>query len=229
MLFNIYCDETCHLEKDNINVMVIGAVWCPQEKLIEINQRIKQIKERNDIYTTTELKWTKMRPAKIDIYKDIVNYFFDDDLHLRAVIIPDKTKLNHKAFNQTHDMWYYKMYFDILKVIFSPDDRYEIYIDIKDTNSHKSVQKLKDVCCNSMYDFSGKIIERFQPIRSEEVQIMQLVDILIGAIAYENRVFAKDFKRNKVKEQMAKLVRERSNYTLTKTTLYRESKFNLLV
>jgi hypothetical protein len=58
---------------------------------------------------------------------------------------------------------------------------------------------------------------------------MQLVDILIGAIAYENRVFAKDFKRNKVKEQMAKLVRERSNYTLTKTTLYRESKFNLLV
>ncbi|OQB51821.1 MAG: hypothetical protein BWX97_01808 [Firmicutes bacterium ADurb.Bin146] len=229
MLFNIYCDETCHLEKDNINVMVIGAVWCPQEKLIEINQRIKQIKERNDIYTTTELKWTKMRPAKIDIYKDIVNYFFDDDLHLRAVIIPDKTKLNHKAFNQTHDMWYYKMYFDILKVIFPPDDRYEIYIDIKDTNSHKSVQKLKDVCCNSMYDFSGKIIDRFQPIRSEEVQIMQLVDILIGAIAYENRVFAKDFKRNKVKEQMAKLVRERSNYTLTKTTLYRESKFNLLV
>ena len=59
MLFNIYCDETCHLEKDNINVMVIGLFGVHQEKLIEINQRIKQIKERNDIYTTTELKWIK--------------------------------------------------------------------------------------------------------------------------------------------------------------------------
>lgn len=230
MTYNIYCDETCHLEKDNINVMVIGAVWCPQAKLIEINQRIKQIKERNDIYPTTELKWTKISPAKIDVYKDIINYFFDDDaLHLRAVIIPDKTKLNHKAFNQTHDTWYYKMYFDMLKVIFFPDDHYEIYIDIKDTNSYQRAQKLKEVCSNSMYDFSERIIERLQPIRSEEVQIMQLVDILIGAIGYENRIFTQDFEKSKAKEQIVQLIKNRSNYTLTKTTLYRESKFNLLV
>ena len=29
MLYNVYCDETCHLEHDGINDMVIGAVWCP--------------------------------------------------------------------------------------------------------------------------------------------------------------------------------------------------------
>ena len=37
MLYNVYCDETCHLEHDNSNVMVLGAVWCPQSKLKEIN------------------------------------------------------------------------------------------------------------------------------------------------------------------------------------------------
>ena len=41
MLYNVYCDETCHLENDGINVMVLGAVWCPQSKLKEVNQRIK--------------------------------------------------------------------------------------------------------------------------------------------------------------------------------------------
>ena len=46
MLYNVYCDETCHLEHDGINVMVLGAVWCQQDKLKEINQRIRQIKER---------------------------------------------------------------------------------------------------------------------------------------------------------------------------------------
>ena len=29
-------------------------------------------------------------------------------------IIPDKTKLEHELHNQTHDDWYYKMYFDML-------------------------------------------------------------------------------------------------------------------
>ena len=29
-VFNVYCDESCHLEHDNIPTMVIGAVWCPQ-------------------------------------------------------------------------------------------------------------------------------------------------------------------------------------------------------
>lgn len=39
-----------------------------------------------------EMKWTKISPAKVDLYKDLVNYFFDDDdLHFRGVIIPDKT------------------------------------------------------------------------------------------------------------------------------------------
>ena len=47
MLYNIYCDETCHLEHDSSNVMVLGAVWCSQSKLKEINERIRQIKRRN--------------------------------------------------------------------------------------------------------------------------------------------------------------------------------------
>ena len=98
---------------------------------------IRDIKIRNGISPVAELKWTKISPSKVIAYKDIINYFFDDDdLYFRAIIIPDKTKLNHQAFNQTHDDWYYKMYFDMLKVILAPEDRYEIYIDIKDSHSY---------------------------------------------------------------------------------------------
>ena len=38
--YNVYCDESCHLEHDNSNVMVIGAVYCPkkmEKKLIKIS------------------------------------------------------------------------------------------------------------------------------------------------------------------------------------------------
>lgn len=75
MLYNVYCDETCHLEHDNSNVMVLGAVWCPQPKLNEINERIRQIKKRNNVSETMEMKWTKISPAKVVLYKDLDNYF----------------------------------------------------------------------------------------------------------------------------------------------------------
>lgn len=229
-VYNVYCDESCHLEHDGINVMVIGSVWCPQSKLQEINQRIRDIKTRNGVSPQAEMKWTKISPAKVDLYKDFVDYFFDDDdLHFRAVIIPDKSRLDHERFHQDHDTWYYKMYFDMLKVVLSPTDRYEIYIDIKDTNSHKRAQKLKEVCCNSMYDFSEHIIKRLQPVRSEEVQIMQLVDILIGAAGYQNRTFPEDFVKSPAKQEIINLIMKRSGYSLSKTTLLREEKCNLLI
>lgn len=230
MLYNIYCDESCHLEHDGINVMVLGAVWCPQPVLKEINTRIKQLKEQAGVSTNIELKWTKVSPAKLQLYKDLVNYFFDNDnLHFRALVIPDKNKLDHHRFSQTHDTWYYKMYFEMLKVIFSPRDNYEIYIDIKDTHSYCKAQELRNVCSNSLYDFSHRVIKKLQPIRSEEVQIMQIVDLLIGATGYANRQFPQDFGKSPAKEAIIQLIRNRSKYTMQKTTLLREDKYNLLI
>lgn len=49
MIYNVYCDESCHLENDGINDMVIGAIWCPQSEVRKINRRIRDIKARNNV------------------------------------------------------------------------------------------------------------------------------------------------------------------------------------
>ena len=121
------------------------------------------------------------------------------------------------------------MYFDMLKVILSPLDKYEIYIDIKDTHTYRKTQKLKEVCSCSMYDFSQSIVQRMQPIRSDEIQIMQLVDILIGAVGHQNRAFPNGFTKSRAKEEVIELIMKRSNYSLGRTTLLREDKCNLFV
>ncbi len=230
ILYNIYCDESCHLENDKINVMTLGAVWCPKSKLKEINSKIKDIKLSHGVNANSEIKWTKVAPVKEQLYIDIINYFFDEeDLHFRGLIVPDKSILDHSRFHQSHDDWYYKMYFDMLKVIFNPVDYYEVYIDIKDTHSFNKTQKLHEVCCNKVYDFSGNIIKKIQPIRSNEVQIMQITDILTGALAYENRIFSESKKLSNSKVNLLDIIKLRSGYSLTKTTLYREDKFNVLV
>ena len=224
-IFNIYCDASCHLQRDRQSVMVLGAIWCPLDRVREITMRLREIKARHNMNPQFEIKWTKVSPGKCQLYMDLMDYFFDDDdLHSRALIVPDKSKLHHELFEQTHDDWYYKMYFDMLKVIFSPEACYRIYLDVKDTRSAAKVAKLHDVLCNNLYDFSGEIIERVQTVRSHEVEVLQLADLLIGTISYVNR----GLSGNAGKERLVGRMQERSHYSLTKTTLYREEKVNLL-
>ena len=145
------------------------------------------------------------------------------------ILIPDKKKLNHKKYNQTHDDWYYKMYFEMLKNILNPSDSYNIYIDIKDTNSYMKAKKLHEVCCNSKHDFKKHVIRKLQPIRSDEVQIMQLTDLLVGAITHYNRFFDSLASHSSAKAELIEIIKNRTNYSLTATTLYRENKFNIFV
>ena len=223
---NIYCDEGCHLENDQQNSMFLGGVWCSKDKIKEILKRIKEYKIKHGLKSNTEIKWTKISPKKVDLYLDIIDYFFDnDDLHFRCIIIPDKKKLNHDRFNQNHDEFYYKIYFGMLKTILDPQEKYNIYIDIKDTHGAKKIKKLQEVLCNNLYDFDRKIVENIQLVRSHEIGIIQMADILIGAISYNFR----GLETSEAKLKIINRIKDRSGYGLKKTTLLKENKLNLFV
>ncbi len=219
---NIYCDESNHLENDHRNPMILGSIYCPTKDVKKIHSRIREIKVKHGLSAGFEIKWKKVSLQKIDLYTDIVDYFFDnDDLHFRCVVI-DKTQLDHKAMNQTHDQWYYKMYFELLSKIFDPEQVYFIYLDVKDTRGSLKVKKLHEVLCNDMYDFERKIIARVQEVKSDEVAILQIVDLLIGALQYNARNLHSD-----AKDKLVQRIRERSGYDFSKSTLVKEPKFNI--
>ncbi|MCX5991111.1 MAG: DUF3800 domain-containing protein [Chloroflexi bacterium] len=225
-VYNVYCDESCHLENDRQTVMILGALWCPLESTRRVSACIREIKERHGLSPFFEIKWTKVSPAKKPLYLDLLDYFFDDDdLHFRALIVPDKTKLKHELYGQDHDTWYYKMYFEMLKGIFDPQACYRLYLDIKDTRSAAKIAKLHNVLCNNIYDFKREIIERVQTVRSHEVEPLQLTDLLAGTISYANRGLSSNAAKVALVEQM----RKRSGYDLTRTNLLREDKVNLFV
>jgi|APMI01.1.fsa_nt_gi hypothetical protein len=234
---NIYCDESCHLQNDKEPVMVIGAVYCPIEKKEEIFERLysfkvkhnlipKNKKNDNENRTYYELKWNKVSKSKIEYYKDVINYFFDDDdLQFRVLVVSNKSAIDYEKFNHTHDTFYYKMYFGMLKAILNPENSHHIYIDIKDTRSKEKVHKLEQVLRNDKYDYSKEIIKKVQQVRSHEVEILQLTDLLVGATAYVNRGLA----NSKAKNELINLIKHRSKYSLTKSTLLKERKFNVFI
>ncbi|WP_148073673.1 DUF3800 domain-containing protein [Bythopirellula goksoeyrii] len=221
--FNIYCDESCHLESDGACAMVLGAIWCPLREASMIASEIREIKVKHDLPPWFEIKWTKVTPSKVDFYLSLIDYFFQQgNLHFRA-LVADKTNLRHGDFGQDHDQWYYKMYFDMLKVLFSPSSRYHIYIDIKDSRGGPKVRKLKEVLGNANYDFCRDIIERVQIVRSHEIEQLQLADLLVGCVGYANRKLETSEAKLAILEQ----VRRKSGYDLMRPTLLREQKVNI--
>lgn len=232
-LYNIYCDESCHLElgkKDDYSQlsMVLGCVSCPKESVREVSDAIREIKEKYGFNRGWEIKWTKVSQVKIDFYIELINFFFNNDLlKFRAIVYPDKTKFNYHKYN--HNDIYYIMYFYLLREMINPYEKNNIYIDKKDTRGGKKIKKLKQYLCNQKLDFNQEIIDTMQIIDSKDSEIMQIADLLIGAVSYANRSLDEELKSSKAKIELVNLIREKSGFNLLKTTLRQEKKFNILI
>lgn len=224
-VYNIYCDESCHLEHDRQKAMVLGAVSCPADKARSIADAIRSIKKKHGYKPDFEIKWVNVSKLKLDFYTDLVEYFAGEkDLSFRAVVIPDKSILDHEKFSRTHDDWYYVMFYELLNWMVNPENAYRIYLDIKDTRSAAKADKLREVLANKFKDKERRIIERVQHVRSHEVEQVQLTDLLIGAVGYENR----GLSENEAKVAMVDCLQGWTGLSLTKKTPIR-GKVSILI
>jgi len=225
-IINIYCDESCHLPNDGQKAMVLGALWTLKSTVAKHHRAIADLKEKHQLSPFFEIKWTKVSPSKVDFYAELLNYFFDNrTMGFRAWVIPDKSILDHEAYEQTHDDWYYKMYFYLLRNLISTERKYHIYLDIKDTRSRMKLHKLWAVLSNANYDFSREIIAIIQHVRSHDIGLMQLLDVLVGAVSY----YARGLSSSTAKNDIISLIKEKTGLSLTRNTLPSERKFNLCI
>ncbi len=204
--------------------MVLGAIWCPSEVAPDVSKALREIKIRHGLSTDFELKWGKISPAKIGYYTDVANYFFDEPSLRFRCLIASKEGLRHGDFDQSHDSWYYKMYYLLLRRLLAErDNEYRVYLDIKDTNSAAKVRLLHDVLCNSVRDFDRHVLQGVQALPSDEVQQIQLADFLSGAVSYASR----NLKGSPAKQNIVDLIRNRTQHDLVSSTWYSEKKFNI--
>ena len=164
-----------------------------------------------------EVKWSGLSKSAYPLYNDLVDYFFATDLQYRAIVI-DKSQLKHEDFNQSHDDFYYKMYYQLLNKKLVPEYNYNIYLDIKDTRSAKKVNGLKDFLNSNFIT-----VRNLQNIRSHESELMQLTDIITGALSYHLRGLDKVIAKNRIIEKL----KLHSKHPLTHSTAKDHQKFNL--
>lgn len=191
----------------------------------KINKYINEIKISNGIPSNEELKWHKISKANIKLYTDVINYFFDkDQLNFRAIII-DKRKLHHRDYKHTENEFYHISYYIMLKYIITPGNSYNIFPDIKDTNSYHNHKIVRDFLRKKYGNDDGKTIKQVTPIRSYESNILQLTDILIGALSY----YYRGLNSNEAKVQIINKIKEKLPYSIDRSTAYNKIKFNILL
>ena len=223
LLANIYGDESCYLENDQHKVMVLGAITCLQQDLPQVLKDIRSLKKKYHLAKNCELKWIKVSLSKLPFYQDLMNYFFAQPaLSFRGLIIPDKSKLNHQAFAQTHDQWYYKMYFEMLKVLIDRQHNYHLFLDVKDTLGGQKLKMMRKVLSQASKTNS---VKKIQLVRSDEVLLLQLADLFIGALSYQ----ARDLKSNAAKVALVNLINGNLGFPLSLSSPRKEKKFNCLV
>lgn len=222
--YNIYCDETCHLEHDKEKTMVIGGIKCSKSCRRYVIECIYSIKEKFGIPKYAEIKWNKVSQCNLDYFKKLIDLFFElDELQFRAVVV-DKTQINHDKFNQTHNEFYYKIYYYCLIGLVDTKAENYIYLDKKDTKGTYKIRQLKEIINRKNHDFDQSRIVRIQCVNSSELPILQLADLIIGAVGYHNRDI---MNASTAKKELVKHIQKKSKYSLEKSTYPSERKFNL--
>jgi len=224
MDYDVFCDESRYLEHDRYQYMLIGGVWCERGSRRKISSEIEDIKRKS--HFAGELKWTKASLKKLNCFKKIIRLFFKNEaLSFRCIVI-DKRKLRHDFYNPTggHEEFYYKMYYYMINKKIYPPNAYRIFLDYKGKYNSKKIKNLQDIIGHTYYDFSNEIIPLMQSVHSIQHPILQLTDVLIGAIGYEWN----NLDTSIAKLEICKYLKEKACLpSLKLTTAYKENKFEV--
>lgn len=216
--YNYYMDESCYLKNDNSRYMVIGTLCCIKGLTRQKSYEIKQLKIKHHFNPSFEIKSTKISIGGYPFYHDLLNYFLNDnDLRFRAIII-DKSILDHRAFNQTHDEFYYKMTYTLFEKFLFGDTNH-LYIDYKDNYSDFNCKKVARYLNKHFYNIDKSV--HCQPINSKESNLLQLTDFLIGLVTYS----ARKLNTNDAKLKLIKTIENKIRLNITHTNYIK--KFNI--
>lgn len=179
MRFEVYCDESgleALTKKQAHLYTAMGGIWMPADYRQIFKDNMNAIKQKHSIYG--ELKWNKISPKFFDVYKEIIDYFFQaEQLRFRVILI-EADKVDNYTFNNTDsELGFYKFYYQLLHHWIFDFNDYNIFLDLKE-NRNKGRLKELERCLDNANLTSG--IQQVQGLPSHESLGIQLADILTG-------------------------------------------------
>lgn len=215
----IYCDESRqdlffneNSITDNNKYIFIGGIMINKDNRNKIKKEINDLKEKYSLNKKTELKWNRVTTKYINLYKEIIDVYINNDINFRTISI-DSSKLNLKKYHKDNpELGFYKFYYQLLNHWLNNKDKFMIYTDIKTYSDPNVLNDLKR-CLNNREHLNS--VEKIYAIESHESVFLQLEDILMGATAYKKN-YGYDGKSN-AKVALVKYLEEKLGHPLLPT------------
>lgn len=212
----IYCDESRHTSDSGDHFMVIGALSCPAERKRDLVHRIHNLRAIHA--AQGEFGWKRLSPNRRAFYWDLMDLFVrEDDLQFRCIVVNKATFVAEDV-----ELGFYKLYYQMLVHWLSPECSYRLYLDFQQNREQGRFRTLRDILRRKL---SGRAqIRSLEPVDSSELPLMQLADLLMGAVGYAaNGRSASDTKRAFCDD----LARSLGRSELDAASPLSESKFNV--
>ena len=181
MNIDVYCDEAYpDLFSSNhpqARYLIIGSVWLKSDDRDRFKASIHDL--RNQYKIGGEFKWTKISPSKMEFYKALLTWFYEqgEDLRFRCIAI-DHQQINLIHFHQSdQELGFYKFYYQMFHHWIHPFNQYRIFCDFKCNRLRDRLHTLK--VCLTRANLAAAI-ETVQAVRSRESVLIQLTDMLVG-------------------------------------------------
>lgn len=176
-VYLIYCDESRHTSDSGDHFMVIGALSCPETRKRDIVRRIHNLRAIHG--AQGEFGWKRLSPNKRGFYWALIDLFASEpELQFRCILV-DRTTF----VSDDQELGFYKLYYQMLVHWLSPGCTYRILLDQQQTREQGRFRMLRDVLRRKLMG-RAKILS-LEPANSSALDIMQLTDLLIGAVGYE--------------------------------------------
>ncbi len=181
MKFEVYCDEAntdvLTSAAPHARYLMIGSLWLPFDIRDEIKSQVNTLRQNHQAWG--EIKWSKVSPNRKDFYVELIDLFvrYADNLRFRCIAV-DRTQLNQALHDNDSELGFYKFYYQVLHHWISNFNTYRIFCDVKSNRDPKRLPVLAR-CLSRANQTSN--IDSIQSLPSNEVVLIQLCDLLLGA------------------------------------------------
>ncbi len=177
----IYCDES---NIHSARYMLIGGIWLPLDLEITLRAKLKEVRQNYNM--TAEFKWTKVSQAKLPAYYAWVDCFFSNlNFNFRCIVI-DTSLLDYQTYHKSdQELGFYKFYYQVVSRNIQPEDLYWLYTDERNNRKKNRLEVLR-IVTNRYWKKKADTepLRVVEPRSSHDEDILQLTDVLLGAIGY---------------------------------------------
>ncbi len=168
--------------------MVVGGVIISRGYEQTIIDKIGEYRKQA-IYPW-EFKWHKISKSRLEAYRGFVDLVLSQSeyVHFKSMVI-DTSEYDRRTRNK--ELGFYKLMYQFLLHSFGeylqPEDRCKIYLDKRTTKYYKlsTLWAILNRGINKRYKIGVNPVRFIEPIDSKDHDLIQLADIVIGAIGYE--------------------------------------------